>query len=108
MTRLLRAAGITGDNMDVRVLAVIAAPLLTLSFNASAAINDWTAIGPSGGAVNKIVYSQNGNTAYMAAAGGYYRSQDSGVSWQIAKSAFPHPPVDVQRDPSDRARVYVF
>ena len=93
--------------MDVRVLAVIAAPLLTLSFNASAAINDWTAIGPSGGAVNKIVYSQNGNTAYMAAVGGYYRSQDSGVSWQIVKSDFLNAPVDVSIDPSDPTRVYV-
>jgi uncharacterized repeat protein (TIGR01451 family) len=93
--------------MDVRVLAVMAATLLTLSINASAAINDWTAMGPSGGAVNKIVYSQNGNTAYMAAAGGYYRSQDSGVSWQLVKSDFLNAPVDVSIDPSDPTRVYV-
>ena len=93
--------------MDVRVLAVIAATVLTLPINASAAVNDWTAIGPSGGAVNKIVYSQNGNTAYMAAAGGYYRSQDGGVSWQVVKSDFFNAPVDVSIDPSDPTRVYV-
>src|ERR1700692_2825272 len=78
-----------------------------LWINASAASNDWTAMGPSGGAVNKIVYSQNGNTAYMAAAGGYYRSQDSGVSWQLVKSDFFNAPVDVSIDPSDPTRVYV-
>jgi uncharacterized repeat protein (TIGR01451 family) len=93
--------------MDVRVLAVMAATLLTLSINASAAINDWTAMGPSGGTVNKIAYSQNGNTAFMVAAGGFYRSQDKGVSWQLIKSDFLNAPVDVSIDPSNPTRVYV-
>jgi uncharacterized repeat protein (TIGR01451 family) len=93
--------------MDVRVLAVMAANLLTLSINASAAINDWTAMGPSGGTVNKIVYSQNGNTVFMVAAGGFYRSQDKGVSWQLIKSDFLNAPVDVSIDLSDPTRVYV-
>jgi uncharacterized repeat protein (TIGR01451 family) len=93
--------------MDVRVSAVMATSLFGLSFNAPAAINDWTAIGPSGGTVNKIVYSQNGGTAFMAAAGGYYRSQDSGVSWHLIKSDFQNAPVDVAIDPSDPTRIYV-
>ena len=93
--------------MDVRVLAAAAAGLLGLSINASADINAWTAIGPSGGAVNKIVFSQNGSAAFMAAVGGYYRSQDSGVSWQLIKSNFLNAPVDVAIDPSDPTRVYV-
>jgi len=93
--------------MDVRVLAVMATALLGLSISASAAINDWTAIGPSGGGVNKIVYSQDGHTAFMAAVGGYYRSQDSGVSWHLIKSDFLNAPVDVAIDPSDPTRIYV-
>jgi hypothetical protein len=70
--------------MDVRVLAVVAVSLLTQAINASAAPNDWTAMGPSGGTVNKIVYSQNGNTAFMVAAGGFYRSQDKGVRGSLS------------------------
>lgn len=93
--------------MDVRVLAVLATGLFGLSISASAAINDWTAIGPSGGAVNKIVISQDGHSAFMAAVGGYYRSQDSGVSWHLIKSDFQNAPVDVAIDPSDPARIYV-
>jgi uncharacterized repeat protein (TIGR01451 family) len=93
--------------MDVRVLAATATALLGLSIDASAAINDWTAIGPSGGSVNKIVYSQDGHAAFMAAVGGYYRSQDSGVSWHLIKSDFQNAPVDVAIDPSDPTRIYV-
>ncbi len=93
--------------MDVRFLTVAATALLGLSINASAGINGWTAIGPSGGAVNKIVYSQNGNTAFMVAVGGFYRSQDGGVSWQLIKSDFLNAPVDVAIDPSDPTRIYV-
>lgn len=93
--------------MDVRVLAVAATVLLGLSINASADINAWTAIGPSGGAVNKIVFSQNGGTAFMAAVGGFYRSPDGGVSWRLIKSDFLNAPVDVAIDPSDPTRVYV-
>jgi uncharacterized repeat protein (TIGR01451 family) len=92
--------------MEVRLLAAATA-LLGLSINASAGINDWTAIGPSGGVVNKIVHSRNGNTAFMVAAGGFYRSQDSGVSWQLIKSDFLNAPVDVAIDPSDPTRIYV-
>lgn len=93
--------------MDVRVLAVVATALFGVSINAYAAINGWTAIGPSGGAVNRIVYSQNGNTAFMVAVGGFYRSQDSGVSWQLIKSDFLNAPVDVAIDPTDPTRIYV-
>jgi uncharacterized repeat protein (TIGR01451 family) len=93
--------------MGARQLAAMATALFGLSFDASAAINDWTAIGPSGGAVNKIVYSQDGHTAFMAAVGGYYRSQDSGVSWHLIKSDFLNAPVDVAIDPADPTRIYV-
>jgi uncharacterized repeat protein (TIGR01451 family) len=93
--------------MDVRVPAVVAATLLAFSISASAAINGWTAMGPSGGTVNNIIYSQDGNTAFMVAAGGFYRSQDKGVSWQTIKSDFLNAPVDVAIDPSNPARIYV-
>jgi uncharacterized repeat protein (TIGR01451 family) len=93
--------------MDVRLAAVAAIALLSVSLNSAAAINDWTAIGPTGGTVNKIVYSSDGGSAYMAAAAGYYRSTDSGVSWQIVKSDFLNAPVDIAVDPSDANRVYV-
>ena len=93
--------------MDVRVLAVAATVLFGLSINAAADINAWTAIGPSGGAVNKIVFSKNGGTAFMVAVGGFYRSPDGGVSWQLIKSDFLNAPVDVAIDPSDPTRVYV-
>jgi photosystem II stability/assembly factor-like uncharacterized protein len=94
-------------DVRVRVLAVVATGLFGLSMRASAAINDWTAIGPGGGVVNKIGYGQNGATALMVAAGGYYRSQDSGVSWQVVKSDFLNALADVAVDPSDPTRVYV-
>jgi hypothetical protein len=44
--------------MNVRSMILAAAVFLGASTHVWAAINDWTAIGPSGGTVNKIVFNK--------------------------------------------------
>jgi uncharacterized repeat protein (TIGR01451 family) len=95
--------------MNVR-LSIIATTIFLLGATTQAlgAINDWTAIGPSGGTVNKIVFNKaTPSTVYAVATGGFYRSQDGGVSWQLIKSDFYNAPQDLAIDPSDAARIYV-
>jgi len=43
---------------------------------------------------------------YAVATGGFYRSQDGGVSWQLIKSDFLNAPQDLAIDPSDATRIY--
>jgi uncharacterized repeat protein (TIGR01451 family) len=94
--------------MNVRSMILAAAVFLGASTHVWAAINDWTAIGPSGGTVNKIVFNKaTPSTVYAIAAGGFYRSQDGGMSWQLIKSDFFNSPQDLAIDPSDSNRVYV-
>jgi uncharacterized repeat protein (TIGR01451 family) len=86
---------------------LVAAFLLCASANVPSAVNDWTGIGPAGGTVNKIVYSKTAKTVFLIAVGGFYRSQDGGVSWQLIYSNFFNSPTDLAVDPSDPGRVYV-
>jgi uncharacterized repeat protein (TIGR01451 family) len=92
--------------MDGRVLAALAAVLLCASIDAGAGVNKFTAIGPTGGAINKIVFSATPNTVFTIATGGFFRSQDGGVSWQSIKSDFFSGPSDLSIDPTDPNRVY--
>ena len=94
--------------MDVRLLIMTTALFFGATTEVSGAINDWTAIGPSGGAVNKIVFNKStSSTVFAIATGGFYRSQDGGVSWQLIKSDFMNAPQDLAIDPSDATRIYV-
>jgi hypothetical protein len=94
--------------MHIRLPLIAAVLLLGTSRQTFGAINGWTAIGPSGGQVNKIVFNKSTpNSVYAIAAGGFYRSLDGGKSWQLIKSDFENPPEDLAIDPSDPARVYV-
>jgi hypothetical protein len=62
----------------------------------------------SGGTVNKIVFNKSTpSTVYAIAAGGFYRSQDAGVSWQLIKGDFMNAPQDLAIDASDSTRIYV-
>ena len=94
--------------MHIRLLIIAATLLLGASRQTFGAINGWTAIGPSGGHVNKIVFNKSTpGSVYAIAAGGFYRSLDGGKSWQLIKSDFENPPEDLAIDPSDPTRVYV-
>jgi uncharacterized repeat protein (TIGR01451 family) len=79
---------------------VVAAPVL-------AGVNTWDAIGPAGGNVNKIAFSSTANTVFLIASGGFYRSQDGGLTWQLISSNFFNAPTDLRLDPSDPTRIYV-
>lgn len=93
--------------MHIRGLVIAAAIFFGAATQALGAINDWTAIGPSGGTVNKIVFNKaTPSTVYAIATGGFYRSQDGGVSWQLIKSDFLNAPQDLAIDPSDATRIY--
>ncbi len=94
--------------MRFRGWMVWAAISFSVSTQAPGAMNAWTAIGPAGGTVNKIVFNKSTpSVVYAIASGGYYRSQDGGVSWQLIKSDFLNAPRDLAIDPSDANRVYV-
>jgi uncharacterized repeat protein (TIGR01451 family) len=97
-----------GESMKIRLLILTATLCLGAASEALGAVNDWTAIGPSGGYINKIVFNRSTpSTVYAIAAGGFYRSQDGGVSWQAIKSDFFNAPQDLAIDPSDATRIYV-
>jgi uncharacterized repeat protein (TIGR01451 family) len=79
-----------------------------LSSLAPAGTNSWTAIGPSGGQVNKIAFNSNSSSiVYALSAGGFQRSTDGGVSWQLTQGGFENPPTDLAVDPSNPSRIYV-
>lgn len=93
-------------NVGVRFFALWAAWML--SNVAPAGMNTWTAIGPPGGQVNKIAFSPNSpNIVYALSAGGFQRSTDGGVSWQLVQASFLNPPMDLAVDPSNPSRIYV-
>jgi uncharacterized repeat protein (TIGR01451 family) len=94
--------------MKFRLPAIAAALCFAASTPVWSAINAWTGIGPAGGTVNKIVYNPSTpNIVYAIAVGGFYRSQDGGVSWQLTLPGFYNSPQDLAIDPSNPSRVYV-
>jgi uncharacterized repeat protein (TIGR01451 family) len=95
-------------HMHTRLLIIAITLYLGASAHVSGAINGWTAIGPAGGTVNKIVFNKSTpSTVYAVAAGGFYRSLDGGTTWQLIASNFMNAPQDLELDPSDPTRVYV-
>jgi uncharacterized repeat protein (TIGR01451 family) len=93
--------------MDVRMAALLAAVVLCAPVHAPAAVNALSPIGPTGGAVNKIVFGAAPNTAFLINNGGFFRSLDGGTSWQLVKSDFPSPPTDMALDASNPQRIYI-
>src|SRR5690348_9375531 len=93
--------------MDLRTI-VATTLMTTASLSAVAGVNMWTAVGPTGGEVVKVIYNRNTpTTIYMIAGAGFLRSQDEGATWQLVKSDFFNPPTDLDVDPTDPSRVYV-
>lgn len=92
--------------MDVRFAAFLAAVMLCEAFQASAAVNTLSAIGPAGGTVNKVVFGATPKTAYLVNTGGFYHSQDGGVSWTFVDANLAAG-FDMALDPSNSQRLYV-
>ena len=92
--------------MDVRLSAFLAVVMLCGSCQASAGVNALSAIGPAGGAVNKVLFGATPNTAYLVNNGGFYRSQDGGVSWEFVDAGLAAG-FDMALDPSNSKRLYV-
>jgi len=87
--------------------AAAAAAWGSVAINVHAATNAWTPLGPEGGGIVRVVYSPTPGTVFLIATGGFYRSQDSGVSWQPIYSGFSNAAWDLAVDPADSSRVYV-
>jgi uncharacterized repeat protein (TIGR01451 family) len=86
----------------------LAAAILGIPLAATAAVNDWSTLGPNGGEVIKVVYNRDTpDTVYMIAAAGFLRSVDAGATWQLVKNDFLNAPSDLDVDPTDQRRVYV-
>ena len=93
--------------MRVKSLAIAAAALFFVSIQVRAAIDAWSAIGPTGGTIDKIAVSPTPSTVFAIASGGFYRSQDGAATWQLISSDFFNAPSDMALDPADPTRVYV-
>lgn len=94
--------------MAFRTWARALAVVCCVSSLANAATNSWTAVGPVGGLVQKVLYNpSNPSIVYMISAGGFQRSQDGGMTWQTIRNDFMNPPHDLAVDPADSSRVYV-
>ena len=73
-----------------------------------AGVNTWSALGPNGGQVQKIVYAASApSKAYMVSIAGFSSSQDGGVTWQTIPVAPQTYLQDVAVDPTNAMLVYV-
>ncbi len=76
---------------------------------ANAGVNTWTAIGPEGGDVREVVmHPTQPDMAVAIASSGVYRTVNGAASWTKSAQQFQNPPYDLQIDPSDPNRLYVF
>jgi uncharacterized repeat protein (TIGR01451 family) len=81
---------------------------LWLCNGAFAGINGWSALGPYGGQVQRIVYAASApSQAYMVSTAGFSASQDGGITWKTIPLAPQTYVQDVAVDPTDATRVYV-
>lgn len=94
--------------MKIRVRAIGLAAVLWICETAFAGVNSWSALGPEGATVLKVVYSQTAPAmAYMASSAGLSSSQDGGVTWRTIATPSLNNLEDVAVDPTDSTRVYV-
>jgi uncharacterized repeat protein (TIGR01451 family) len=79
-----------------------------VSHAAGAATNSWTSIGPYGGQALTVAYNRTSpSVVYLTSVGGFSRSTDGGVTWQMVFTDSMNSPVDLAVDPSNPDRVYV-
>jgi hypothetical protein len=96
-----------GTRLNKQRLAV-SVVMLGAAASANAGVNTWTAIGPEGGDVRKVVmHPTQPDTAVAIASSGVYRTVNGATSWTKSAQQFQNPPYDLQVDPSDPNRVYV-
>lgn len=94
--------------MKFRMRAIGLAAVLWICEAAFAGVNSWSALGPEGASVLKVVYSKSApSTAYMASSAGLSRSQDGGVTWNTIATPSLNNLEDIAVDPTDSTRVYV-
>lgn len=77
---------------------------------AGAGTNQFTLIGPEGGHIQQVQFHPTlPDVAYAITNGGYYRTTDAGLHWQLvgANLDLQFAPVDLAVDPSDPSRVLV-
>src|SRR5688572_29052616 len=93
----------------VRALALSAAALCSIG-PAGAGINQFTLLGPDGGYIRQVQFHPTlPGVAYAITNGGYYRTTDAGLHWQLVGGNLDlqFSPEDLAVDPSDPARVLV-
>lgn len=86
-------------------LAVMAA---IFAHAVGAATNSWTGIGPYGGEALRVAYNRTSpSVVYLTSLGGFSRSTDGGVTWQMIFTDSMNSPADLTVDPSNPDRLYV-
>ncbi|MDB6044858.1 MAG: hypothetical protein JWM63_3409 [Gammaproteobacteria bacterium] len=94
--------------MRFNMRRVVLAAGLCLCQVVFAGVNTWSALGPYGGQIQRIVYAASApSKAYMVSIAGFSSSQDGGVTWQSIPVAPQTYLQDVAVDPTDATRVYV-
>jgi photosystem II stability/assembly factor-like uncharacterized protein len=94
--------------MKICVRAIGLAAVLWICETSFAGVNSWSALGPEGATVLKVVYSQTAPAmVYMASSAGLSSSQDGGVTWHTIATPSPNDLEDIAVDPTDSTRVYV-
>jgi photosystem II stability/assembly factor-like uncharacterized protein len=92
-----------------RALA-ISAVALSSTAPVGAGTNQFTLLGPEGGFIEQVRFHPTlPDVAYALTSGGYYRTTDAGLHWQLvgANLNLQFAPVDLAVDPSDPNRVLV-
>jgi len=81
---------------------------VTMAWGARADLNSWTSLGPNGGRVFRVAFNQvDPSIVYLVSQGGFSRSTDGGVTWQMIYTDLPYWPYDLAVDPTNPANVYV-
>jgi photosystem II stability/assembly factor-like uncharacterized protein len=90
-------------------IAMVCVALTSLAASRSdAAVNAWTAMGPEGGSVKKVVFNPaSPSTVYAIGGSGFFRSTDGGTTWQQTAAGQLNGFADLAFDPSNPSRVYV-
>lgn len=100
-----------GSGRTIQRSLLVVASVFGIASGAVAGSNTWTALGPSGGAVYDLAFHPTeAATMYAATSAGFYRSNDSGSSWQRTSAdglGLYFNPRSLAVDPSRPDRVYI-
>lgn len=89
-------------------LATFTLCTLFAAARAPAGVNTWSALGPDGGGISKVVFHKTSDRiVYALTSAGFYRSTDAGAHWMTSGTYSAQLAGDFAVDPTDSDRVYL-